>query len=71
MTEGLKYAQFQNLQTPHMVEFLLSNWAALLLGLLALAKVVVNLTPTDKDNMVFGYVDMLINAVISDRRKKR
>lgn len=54
-----------------MVEFLLSNWAALLLGLLALAKVVVNLTPTDKDNMVFGYVDMLINAVISDRRKKR
>jgi len=29
-----------------MQEFLLTNWAALLIAVLALAKVIVNLTPT-------------------------
>lgn len=39
------------------------------MAVMAFAKVVVNLTPTEKDNMVFGYVDLLINALVSDRRK--
>jgi len=51
--------------------FILTNWAALLLGVMAFAKIVVNLTPTDTDNQVFGYVDMLITAITGDRRKKR
>lgn len=54
----------------NMVDFILQNWAALLLGLMALAKIVVNLTPTEKDNKIFGYLDILIDAVVSDRRKK-
>jgi len=53
-----------------MVDFILQNWAALLLGLMALAKIVVNLTPTEKDNKIFGYLDILIDAVISDRKRK-
>lgn len=51
--------------------FILTNWAALLLGVMAFAKIVVNLTPTDTDNQVFGYIDMLITAITGDRRKKR
>jgi hypothetical protein len=51
--------------------FILTNWAALLLGLMAFAKIIVNLTPTEADNMIFGYIDMLITAITGDRRKKR
>lgn len=52
-----------------MGEFLIDNWAELLLALMAFVKVVVNLTPTDTDNQVFGYVDLLITAITGDRRK--
>lgn len=51
--------------------FILEHWAELLLALLAFAKVVVNLTPTEKDNQVFGYIDLLITAITGDRRKKK
>ena len=33
-----------------MVEFLTQNWGELLVAVLALTKVVVNLTPTESDN---------------------
>lgn len=49
--------------------FISENWAELVLALLALVKVVVNLTPTEQDNKVFGYIDVLINLIISDRKK--
>jgi len=53
-----------------MIDFILQNWAALLIGALAAAKVVVNLTPTETDNKVFGYLDLLITAITGDRRRK-
>jgi hypothetical protein len=49
--------------------FITENWAELVLACLALVKVVVNLTPTEQDNKVFGYIDVLINLIISDRKK--
>ena len=49
--------------------FISENWAELVLALLTLVKVVVNLTPTEQDNKVFGYIDVLINLIISDRKK--
>jgi hypothetical protein len=52
------------------MDFLLDNWAALVLAGLAFIKVLVNLTPTESDNQVFGYFDALINMVINDRIKK-
>ena len=52
-----------------MGQFLIDNWAELLIALMAFIKVVVNLTPTDSDNQVFGYVDLLITAITGDRRK--
>lgn len=53
-----------------MIEFITLNWAALLIGLMALVKVIVNLTPTEKDNAVFGKIDTFINFFISDKIKK-
>ena len=46
-----------------MGEFISQNWLELLIALMALAKVVVNLTPTDKDNQVFGWLDSIFNAI--------
>lgn len=52
-----------------MWDFIIDNLAELVLGLLAFVKIVVNITPTEKDNQVFGYLDALINMIISDRKK--
>jgi hypothetical protein len=51
------------------MDFLIDNGAELLIAALAFAKVVVNLTPTEKDNEVFAKIDRFINALIPDRRK--
>lgn len=53
-----------------MKEFLIENWIPLLIALMAFAKVVVNLTPTESDNQVFGIIDTIINALIPNRKKK-
>tara|TARA_R100001163_G_scaffold34181_1_gene26431 strand:+ start:1253 stop:1426 length:174 start_codon:yes stop_codon:yes gene_type:complete len=52
-----------------MMDFILNNWAELVLALMAFVKVVINLTPTEKDNQIFGYLDSLINMIIADRIK--
>jgi len=52
-----------------MWDFIIDNLAELVLGVLAFIKIVVNLTPTEKDNQVFGWLDALINMIISDRKK--
>lgn len=52
-----------------MQDFILANWAELLIAFMAFAKVVVNLTPTESDNQIFGYIDVLITAITGDRRK--
>ena len=51
------------------MDFILDNLAELAIAALAFLKVIVNLTPTEKDNKVFGYLDSIINAVIPDRKK--
>ena len=52
------------------MDFILEHWAELLIGLMAFVKIIVNLTPTESDNAVFGYLDLLITAITGDRRKK-
>tara|TARA_R100001510_G_C7640898_1_gene198540 strand:- start:799 stop:957 length:159 start_codon:yes stop_codon:yes gene_type:complete len=52
-----------------MIDFIFDYWAELLIAAMAFAKVIVNLTPTQQDNAIFGYVDMLITAITGDRRK--
>lgn len=53
------------------INFLTDFWAELLLGFMAFVKIIVNLTPTETDNAVFGYIDLLITAITGDRRKKK
>lgn len=51
------------------MDFILDNWAELLLALMAFAKVVVNLTPSISDNRVFSYIDLLVDAIVSNNTK--
>lgn len=53
-----------------MLDFLKDNWGELLIGLLAFIKIVVNLTPTKKDNNVFEVIDKLFNLIIPNLKKK-
>lgn len=53
------------------MDFILANLGELIIGLLAFIKIVVNITPTEKDNKVFGKIDMIINMIISDKRKQQ
>lgn len=51
------------------MDFITDNLGELILALMAFVKVVINLTPTEKDNQIFGYLDSLINMIIADRIK--
>jgi|TARA_Y100000361_G_scaffold136542_1_gene137283 hypothetical protein len=52
------------------MEFLSNNWLEIVVALMAFAKVVVNLTPSVKDDAIFGIVDRVINAIIKPVKKK-
>jgi hypothetical protein len=54
-----------------MIDFIVENWIPLTVAAMALLKVIVNLTPSESDNAVFGYLDILITAITGDRRKKK
>jgi hypothetical protein len=54
-----------------MGELIQTYWAEILLAVMAFVKVIVNLTPTEADNKVFGWLDTLISAIVNDRRKER
>ena len=47
------------------------NWLELLVGIMAFAKVVTNLTPTEKDNKIFGWLDTMIDALVPNYTKKK
>ena len=51
------------------MEFITENWLELLIALMAFVKVVTNLTPTEKDNKIFGWLDSIIDAVIPNYKK--
>jgi len=53
------------------MEFILNNWAELVLAAMAFAKVVVNLTPSVNDNRVFSYIDLLVDAIVTNNTKKK
>jgi len=46
------------------MDFILQNWAELLIGVLALIKIVVRLTPGVKDDAIFNYIDKIIDAIV-------
>jgi len=52
------------------MDFIMANLAELVIGLLAFIKIIVNITPTESDNKVFGWLDSLINMIIADKKKQ-
>ena len=52
-----------------LLDFLLANGAGLLLAILAVARIVVRLTPSIKDNKVFGYLDDLIAFFVKNNEQ--
>lgn len=52
------------------MEFFSNNWLELVIALMAAVKVVVNLTPSVKDDAIFGVIDKVINAIIKPVKKK-
>ena len=52
-----------------LLDFLLANGAELLLAILAVARIVVRLTPSIKDNKVFGYLDDLIAFFVKNNEQ--
>jgi len=53
------------------MEILKNHWAEIALAVLALLKVIVNLTPTEKDNKIFGWLDTIIDAIVPKYNKKK
>ena len=51
------------------METLKEHWPELVLGFLAFMKIVVNLTPSEKDNKIFSWLDALIDAVVPNNKK--
>ena len=49
----------------------MNNWAVLAIAAMALLKTIVNLTPSEKDNAVFGVLDTIITAIVGNRKKKK
>ena len=52
------------------MELLKEHWLEVLIAVMALIKVITNLTPTDKDNKIFGWLDTIIDSVIPNYKKK-
>ena len=52
------------------MEFLSNNWLEIAVSLMSFAKVIVNLTPSVKDDAIFGIVDRVINAIVKPVKKK-
>tara|TARA_R110000823_G_C15824807_1_gene489668 strand:+ start:259 stop:435 length:177 start_codon:yes stop_codon:yes gene_type:complete len=53
------------------LNFLMANGAELLLSILAVARIVVRLTPSVVDNKVFGYLDDLFAFVFNNNKSNK
>jgi len=53
------------------MNFITENWLELLIGLMAFVKIITNLTPTDKDNKIFGWLDTMIDTFVPNYPKKK
>lgn len=52
-----------------MMEFIKQHWVEILFALLALAEVIVRLTPTAKDNSIFNMVKKVIDYLFANRKR--
>lgn len=57
-------------QKPGFWDLFSGYWAELLLGIMAVVKILVRITPTLKDDKVFGWLDKLIEYIIPNFERK-
>ena len=53
------------------MNFITENWLELLIGIMAFIKIITNLTPTERDNKMFGGLDTMIDALVPKYKKKK
>ena len=51
------------------LQFIVENWGSLLSGLMAFIWIIVRLTPTKKDDVVFGIIKKILDLFIPDRKR--
>ena len=51
------------------IDLLAQNWGVILVALMAFVKVIVNLTPSEKDNGIFTIIDKLVNMIVPNISK--
>lgn len=53
------------------MEIILENWSAILLGLITFLDLIVSLTPSKKDDQILGYFRVVITALSGKNRRKK
>jgi uncharacterized membrane protein len=53
------------------MDIILSNWAEILLGIIAVADIIVSATPSTKDDKVLGYFRVVVNALSGRNKRKK
>ena len=53
------------------MNFITENWLELLIGTMAFIKIITNLTPTERVNKMFGWLDTMIDALVPKYKKKK
>ena len=51
------------------MDTLMNHYPEIILAVMGLAKVIVNLTPSEKDNKIFNWLDKLIDVFIPNLKK--
>jgi len=53
------------------MDFIVENWAALLLAVMTFGKAVANVLPSENPRKVFSYLDLLVDAIIKDNTTEK
>lgn len=53
----------------NLMAWLSDNWLMFLFGFMGVLKIIVNLTPTERDNQVYAWIDNIINLIFPNRKK--
>ena len=69
LSTGYQQTELPNETIGYSLGFLKEHWIALIIGVMAFVKVVVNLTPSEKDNKIFAWLDSVIHRIIPNLKQ--
>ena len=55
------------------MEFIAQNWGELLIAVMLFTRTVVNMLPdsAEQPRKIFGYVDLLVDAIVANNKRKK